>query len=287
MRVLVTGGSGRAGAFTVRELAMAGHDVVTVDQERPREPLPGSFLKAALTDAGEVYDVMMQVKPEAVCHLAANPAPYGDPRQQVFQNNVMSTYHVMQAAGDIGTVTRFVYASSEMATGWITTRELPPRLPFREEDRVNTPNAYALSKFMGEVIADSLTLRYPLMAFVSLRINNVITPDTYHWLAERRSGYPDAGSSNYWSYIDARDVATAFRASIEGSTIGHEVFLIAAADTCLDIPTREALFTRFGEVAVERLAAGHGAYQSLVNCTKIHEQLGWEAKHSWRDQTLL
>ncbi|MCC6170001.1 MAG: hypothetical protein IT329_22475 [Caldilineaceae bacterium] len=58
MHVVVTGGSGRAGTFTVRELAEA-----------------------------------------------ANPSPSGYPRQQTFANNVLSTYHVMQAAGDNG-VTR-------------------------------------------------------------------------------------------------------------------------------------------------------------------------------------
>jgi nucleoside-diphosphate-sugar epimerase len=284
MRVLITGGSGRAGAFTVREFASAGHDVVNVDQTRPHEALPGRFLKGALTDAGEVYDVLAQVRPEVVCHLAANPAPHGDPRQQVFHNNVLSTYHMMQAAGDFGTVKRFIYASSEMATGWITTSELPPRLPFREEDRVDTPNAYALSKYLGEVIADSLALRYPQMAFVSLRINNVITPETYHWLEDRRSGYPQGGSVNYWSYIDARDVATAFRAAAEGESAGHEVFLIAAADTCLHVPTRDALLARFGESAVQRLAEDHGTYQSLVDCTKIKHFFGWEARYTWREQ---
>ena len=283
MRVLVTGGSGRAGVWTVKELAAAGHDVTNVDMARPKESLPGDFFKASLTDAGEVYDIFAQVRPEAVCHLAANPSPHGDPRQQVFHNNVQSTYHVMQAAGDFGTVKRFVYASSEMATGWITTSELPPRLPFREEERVDTPNAYALAKYLGEVIADSLSLRYPQMAFVSLRINNVIAPDSYHWLADRRQGYPEGGSGNYWSYIDARDVATAFRASVEGNTSGHEVFLIAAADTCLDTPTRDALLARFGTDATDRLVGSIGDYQSLVDCTKIRQALGWEATHSWRD----
>ena len=285
MKVLITGGSGMAGQYVVREMAHAGHDVTNVDRARPGSgDLPGRFLQASLTDAGEVYDVLAQTQPDAVCHLAANPSPGGFPRQQVFENNVQSTYQIMQAAGDLGTVKRFVYASSEMATGWLTTSELPSRFPFDESDRVATPNAYALSKYLGEVIADGMTLRYPDMAFVSLRINNVITPDTYHWLADRRAGYPQSSSGNFWSYIDARDVATAFRASAEGSTTGHEVFLIAAADTCLAVPTRDALLARHGESAVARVAADLGEYQSVFNCRKIERMLGWKAQHSWRDE---
>jgi UDP-glucose 4-epimerase len=283
MRILVTGGSGRAGAYVVRELADSGHEVWNVDRQRTERTPDGPFLHCDLTDAGQVYDAFAQAKPEAVCHLAANPSPSGFIRQEIFANNVQSTYNVMQAAGDSGTVRRFVYASSEMATGWLTTSDLPPRFPFDEEDRVDTPNAYALSKYMGEVIADALVVRYPQMPVVSLRINNVIEPENYHWLQQRRDKYPQGGSGNFWSYIDVRDVATAFRAAVEGETSGHEVFLIAAADTSSDRPIRQALQERFGEEAAARVAPGHGDFQSVFDCAKIKRVLGWEAKHSWRD----
>lgn len=283
MKVLVTGGSGKAGSFVVQELAQAGHSVTNVDRMRPSEPQPGGFLLCDLTDAGQVYDCFFQVRPDAVCHVAANPAPGGDPRNGVFSNNVLSAYHVFQAAGDLGTVTRFAYASSEMATGWLTADYLPERFPIREEDRVDTPNAYALSKYLGEVIADSMILRYPQMAIVSLRINNVITPVTYHWLKQRRDKYPEGGSNNYWSYIDARDVASAFRLSVEGSTIGHEVFLIAASDTSSDRPIQQALTDRFGPEAAEKLPPDHGPFQSVFDCSKIERLLGWKARYTWRN----
>jgi nucleoside-diphosphate-sugar epimerase len=233
-----------------------------------------------LTDAGEVYDALAQVKPEWVCHLAANPSPSGYPRQQTFGNNVISTYNMMQAAGDNG-VERFVYASSEMATGWLTTEQLPPRFPFNEEDRVDTPNAYALSKYMGEVIADSMVVRYPFMAIVSLRINNIILPENYHVLQYRRDNFPEGGS-NFWSYIDVRDVAGACRAALEGDSRGHEVFLIAAADTCLDTPLREAIERRYGQGAT--YAPGFGDFQSAFDCSKIDRFFGWRPRYSWRNQ---
>lgn len=278
MRVIVTGGSGRAGAYTVQELAGAGHEVINLDRMRPAQQLPGQFIQLDLTDAGEVYDALAQVKPEGVCHLAANPSPSGYPRQQTFANNVLSSYNVMQAAGDSG-VSRLIYASSEMATGWLTTDKLPPRFPFNEEDRVDTPNAYALSKYLGEVIADSMVARYPHLAICSLRINNVILPDRYDILHYRRDNFP-AGGGNFWSYIDARDVAGAFRAALEGQSEGHEVFLIAAADTCLDIPIREAVERHYGPGA--NFAPDHGDFQSVFDCSKIERFFGWKAKYSWR-----
>jgi UDP-glucose 4-epimerase len=283
MRVVVTGGSGRAGTFTVRELAAAGHEVVNLDIARPPRDLPGDFVQLDLTDAGEVYDVFSQLRPTGVCHLAANPSPTGFPRHQTFENNVVSTNLVMQAAGDVG-VSRLVYASSEMATGWLTTDELPPRFPFDETERVDSPNAYALSKYLGEVIADSMVRRYGAMSICSLRINNLILPDGYDVLQFRRDNFPEGGV-NFWSYIDVRDIATAFRAGLEGEIEGHEVFLIAAADTCLETPIQDAVARLYGPGA--RFAPDHGPHQSVFDCRKIRERLGWTAQHSWRDQAAL
>jgi UDP-glucose 4-epimerase len=279
MRVVVTGGSGRAGSYTVRELVSAGHEVVNLDMARPPSDLPGEFVQLDLTDVGEVYDVFSQIRPAGVCHLAANPSPTGFPRHETFANNVLSTNAVMQAAGDVG-VSRLVYASSEMATGWLTTDELPPRFPFDESDRVDSPNAYALSKYLGEVIADSMVRQYPSMSICSLRINNVIMPDGYHVLKFRRDNFPEGGA-NFWSYIDVRDVATAFLAGLEGEVVGHEVFLIAAADTCLDTPIEEAIDRLYGPGA--RFAPDHGAFDSVFSCQRIEERLGWTPRHSWRD----
>jgi UDP-glucose 4-epimerase len=279
MRVVVTGGSGRAGSYTVRDLAEGGHEVINLDMARPPADLPGAFVQLDLTDAGEVYDVLAQFRPEGVCHLAANPSPTGFPRHQTFDNNVLSTNNVMQAAGDVG-VSRLVYASSEMATGWLTTDELPPRFPFDETDRVASPSAYALSKYMGEVIADSMVRQYPAMSICSLRINNVIMPDGYDVLQYRRDHFPEGGV-NFWSYIDARDVASAFRAALEGDIEGHEVFLIAAADTCLDTPIQEAIERLHGSGA--RFDPDHGPFDSVFSCRRIEERLGWRPRHSWRD----
>jgi UDP-glucose 4-epimerase len=283
MRIIVTGGSGMAGRPTVEELVKAGHEVINVDRAAPKKMLPGSFIQIDLTDAGEVYDVFAQTKPQGVAHLAANPSPSGFSRQGTFQNNIMCTYNMIQAAGDFG-VQRFIYASSEMATGWLTTDELPKRFPFDETDRVTTPNAYALSKYVGEVIADSMVVRYPQMSIVSLRINNVISPEDYERLERRRKNYPEEGSSNFWSYIDARDVATAFRASLEGKSSGHDVFLVAAADTCIEVPIQQAIKDRYGSAG--NFAANHPSHKSVFDCGKIKRAFGWEPKHSWREQKI-
>lgn len=279
MRVVVTGGSGKAGQWVVRAAADAGHEVVNFDRI-PRDDLPGTFCRVELTDAGAVYDAIFQARPDAVCHLAANPSPSGQAQVDVFANNVLSAYHLMQAAGDAG-ARRVIYASSEMATGLLTEGVTPSRIPFDEAERLPSPNAYAISKYMSEVIADGLSRRYPRTAFVGLRINNVISPDGYERF-RREWEDPRLSMANFWSYIDARDVGTAYLAALQGDSAGHEVFLIAAADTRARRGLRELMATYYA--GYDRIAPEHDDHASAFDCAKMERVFGWRPSHRWRDQ---
>ena len=73
MRVLVTGGLGFLGRAVVASLANHGNEVVAITHSRMEDSLPGaSGLEVAdLRNATEIRSAVADLKPEAICHLAA------------------------------------------------------------------------------------------------------------------------------------------------------------------------------------------------------------------------
>src|SRR4051812_12325869 len=102
IRVVVTGGSGKAGRACVEDLLAHGHEGMNVDMAAPsasRCP----FIQADLTDFGQAMEVLSAVDSrhrgvDAVVHLAAIPAPGRHTNAVTFQNNIVSTYNVFEAA---------------------------------------------------------------------------------------------------------------------------------------------------------------------------------------------
>jgi nucleoside-diphosphate-sugar epimerase len=278
MKVLVTGGSGKLGRFVIKDLQDHGHDAYCVDRTYPSPHRYGHSILADISNSADLFDAFLKIKPEAVVHLAANPSPHGHPRHSQFMQNVGMTHAVLQVCGDMG-VRRVAVASSEMANGWSSRYVCPPVLPFNESHVITTPNPYALSKVVGEQIAESMQAAYSEMAIASLRVNLVTHPE-WEYFYRNLDRFP-GHHPNLWGYQDARDAATAFRLWLESDLPGHRTYLLAAEDSLIDLPIREAVGRHFGEgVTVDDSV---GEFGSLVDCRKIRDELGWKPAHSWRD----
>ena len=98
-KVVVTGGSGRAGEYIIAEFASKGYEVYNVDSVPPRS---GSLSNAAqwwdvdVTDFGEVVSALTGAN--AVVHMAAIPAPNKDAEHKLFRINMLSNWNVLEAA---------------------------------------------------------------------------------------------------------------------------------------------------------------------------------------------
>ena len=174
----------------------------------------------------------------AVVHLAAIPAPGLRPDEYTFRVNTASTYNVFSAAPLLG-LERVVWASSETVLGLPFEREQPPYAPI-DEEQAPLPNfTYALSKLVSEELARQFH-RWTGIPYVGLRFSNVMEPPDY----ERFPSFWDAARLrkwNLWGYVDARDVAQSCRLALGDAVDGAEVFIVAAADTVMNRPSRELL----------------------------------------------
>ena len=124
-KIVVTGGSGKAGRAVVRDLVEHGYEVLNVDTAPPQEQI-APFLCADLTQYGETVEVLQGA--EAVVHLAAIPAPGRFTEEVTFRVNSALNFNVFQAALALG-LKRVVWASSETTLGLPFDREQPKDAP--------------------------------------------------------------------------------------------------------------------------------------------------------------
>ncbi len=275
-KVVVTGGSGLLGPWVIREFLNHGYEVVNADVKHPNEPLCKTII-TDLQNLGEVYGVLAGA--DAVVHLAAIPVAYSHPNEVTFQNNVMSNYHILEAAGNLG-IKKAVITSSESSYGIVFSKqELAPQyVPIDEEHPQLPEDSYGLSKIVNEQNAEMIHRRTG-MQVVSLRLGNVITPEMY----QNFPGFihdPEQRKTILWSYIDARDAAAAYRLAVEADGLGSVALNIAANETSMDIPSKELMEKVYPEVTDFRINLT--GFESLLSSEKAKKLLNWEPIHSWR-----
>lgn len=280
MRIALTGSSGKLGSVVLRELRAAGHTVIGLDVVGTRAP---GFVQVDLTDYGQVVDALGGVNDQhegvdAVVHLGAIPAPGLRTDVATFHNNMASTFNVFHAAIRTG-ARRIVYASSETVLG-LPFDVPPPYVPVDEEYEPRPESVYSLVKTLEERMARELVRWHPDLSITALRFSNVMEPADY-------AEFPDFNADarrrkwNLWGYIDARDGAHAIERALQVAPAGFDTFIIAAADTVMSRPNPELLDEVFPDVPRRGDVGGNA---TLLSIDKARRLLGYEPRHSWRDE---
>jgi nucleoside-diphosphate-sugar epimerase len=272
-KVVVTGASGKAGRAVVHDLLGHEHEVLAVDVVSPAES-PGAFLLADLTDFGQTVECLAGA--DAVVHLAAIPASRIRTEDTTFRTNTLSTYNVFEAARLLG-LRRVVWASSETILGLPFEREQPAYAPIDEKHPAYPESSYALSKLLSEELGRQLH-RWTSTPYVALRFSNIMEPHDY----ERFRAYwddPSVRRWNLWGYVDARDAAQSCRLALEAD-VGAEHFIVAAADTVMNRPSRGLMAEVYPSVPYRPTA---GDFDTLLSIQKARRLLGYEPRWSWRD----
>ncbi|MFF1381952.1 NAD-dependent epimerase/dehydratase family protein [Arthrobacter sp. NPDC058288] len=278
MRIAVTGGSGKLGRSVVRRLAEDGHDVLNLDRTGTRGR---GFTEVDLRNYGQVLDVILGLDDrhegfDAIVHLGAIPAPGHAPDAATFENNMLATYNVFQAARRAG-IKKVVYASSETVLGLPFDVD-PPYIPVDEEYPARPESTYSLVKHLEEQMAIQLTRWDPELSITGLRFSNVMDPEDYE-------AFPSFDSDatlrkwNLWGYIDGRDGAQAVARALENGKPGFEAFIIANEDTVMSRSSASLAAEVFPGVKVVKEL---GEHETMLSIDKAKRLLGFAPEHTWR-----
>jgi nucleoside-diphosphate-sugar epimerase len=266
VKVLLTGAGGALGSLVAEHLTAAAHSVVPHDRDT-----------GDLRSLGHVREIVDGV--DAVVHAAAIPSPKDGPDDEIFHNNVQTTYNVLDTAGRAG-VSRIVYVSSASAIGlaWSHLGVSPLSVPVTEEHPYVGEDVYGLSKQIGEVIAAATSRRWHTTV-VSLRFPFIGTGERLRTHLSRIHADHAIDRGGLWAWLDMRDAARAVLAALAVPLTGHHIVNVTAPDTTALIPTVDLLRRHHPQARIEQ---DLGEFESLFARTRSRDLLGFEPLYGWR-----
>lgn len=288
--VAVTGGNGKIGRAILNHLGDHGYHTVNVARGSQREEVSGEYRRTDLLDAGEVYGSLARSDADAVIHMGTINRPTKNPAHVTYHSNVMSSYHVLEAATELG-LEAVVLPSSINVLGAVYQPQ-PTEvfyLPVDEEHPVTPRDPYGLAKHAIEVTADGFarladgperiaTLRYPWVTTEEEAREEFAGQD--RGLAALDDAWHHTTRDTLFSYLHIEDGAAVARRAIEVDYTGHERFWTVAADTTADAPSSEVAAKYYPDAERRRDLEGR---ETLVSIDKARRLLGWEPEHSWTD----
>ncbi len=172
MKVLVVGGAGYIGSFTVKALKEASYQVVVFDslETGHQEAIDDTPLYQGnlQTDFDKLDEVFKKENPEAVIHFAAyievgesvkNPQKY-------YFNNVLGTLNLLKAM-NVNDCKEIVFSSTAAVYGE------PEKIPIKETDEKQPTNPYGQTKLTVENALNWYSQAYGLKS-VPLRYFNAV-----------------------------------------------------------------------------------------------------------------
>jgi UDP-glucose-4-epimerase GalE len=303
MRVLVTGGAGYIGSFTVRRLIARGHQVVVYDnlQAGHRAAVPAEVLRIGdLSDADHLDHVLLTERIEAVVHFAANAyvgESVTDPAKY-YRNNLLNSLTLLERVRR-HQISRLVFSST------CATYGNPLKLPLTEDHPQLPVTPYGNTKLAFERMLADYASAYGI-GYAALRYFNASgaamdgtlgehhDPETHLIplvlqvaLGQRShicvfgTDYPTPDGTCVRDYVHVEDLADAHVRAIERITPGRG--LIYNLGTGTGNSVREVIRT-CEEVTGKPIAVQEGPRRAgdppvlVAAADKIRTELGWQPK---------
>lgn len=291
--VLVTGGFGLVGSATVLRLAELGRRVVIADLDTPANRKAAGTLPTGvtvewvnLTDADRTAQVVGDVAPEAIIHLAAMiPPTIYRHRTLARRVNVDATANLVDIAENHSRPIRFVHASSNAVFG----ARNPHRAsgPLTAEMPMRPCDLYSTHKAEAEAIVRASSLDW-----VVLRLGGVLSVDPAAMALNLDALYFESTlpTDGRLHTVDVRDVAWAFAEATTADVVG-ETLLIAGDNSHRvlqgDVGPALAATRGLGNgLPTGRKGDPHSDHEWFVtdwmDTSRAQEALGFQ-HHSWPD----
>lgn len=289
MRILFTGGSGKAGRHAVSYLLNQGHRVLNLDLT-PLDIVGVDNRIADITEAGQVFDVMASYagydelesgngvpKFDAVVHFAAIPRLLLTSDNECYRVNTIGTYNVIDAAVKFG-IRKIIFASSETTYGicFADGMRLPDYLPIDEEHSVVPEDSYAMSKVANEVTAKCFQRRSGIDIY-GLRINNVVEPHEYEQNFPKYFKNPEVRLRNIFAYIDARDLGHMVDQCLKTDGLGFQIFNVSNDEHSVTKSSKELIERYYKGVPIK----SDELKETFFSNTKAKKLLGFAPQHNW------
>jgi UDP-glucose-4-epimerase GalE len=304
MRLLVTGGAGYIGSFTVRRLLARGHQVTVFDNLAAghRQAVPPEVLVVGdLKDVDHLDHVLTANRIEGVIHFAASayvgesvthPAKY-------YQNNLLNSLNLLERVRRHG-IQRFVFSST------CATYGVPEKLPLTEDHPQRPVNPYGNTKLAFETMLADYAPAYGI-GYTALRYFNAAgaaadgslgedhDPETHLIplvlqvaLGQRLhidvfgTDYPTPDGTCVRDYIHVEDLAEAHALAVEKIEPGKGVRYNLGTGTGNSV--REVVRT-CEQVTGKPIAVREGPRRAgdppalVASSDKIRAELGWAPKY--------
>ena len=205
MRVLITGASGKLGAYVIRQLEEE-YELALMSRSRPASEFARfPWIEGDLCEWEDCRRAVAGV--DAIQHIGAQPWPTDHPALRgrveeeslpfdaTFRSNMLGTYYLMQAAVEAGVKT-VVMAGSNCALGHgfrISDSPFPIEfLPINETHPTYPEDSYSFSKRAGEDLLASFSRAYGIRTYVT-RIAGVCPPERRQQMAAEARPRPAPG----------------------------------------------------------------------------------------------
>lgn len=288
MKTLITGGAGFIGSAVVPALQNESYEIYVLDNlsfgnRKFIDVLDSQFFLADIRDDKKVEQVITQVEPEVVIHLAAiHFIPYCNQHPfEAADTNIRGTMNVLKACRRLSSLKKVFFASTA-AVYPIADKAV------NENNELLPLDIYGISKLTGEHLfkefsletgIDTIVCRF-FNAFGPNETNPHLIPEIEKQLREGLRTIKLGNLTPKRDFIHTYDMASAVKKLLKLKDIGYEVFNLGRGIEYSVVEIVEAFERQLNEkITIEVDPARIRKVERehlLADVTKLRSRAGWE-----------